>query len=193
MVVEVLDKAQSFRLWRTGAYGNKLRAWSTVGEYLRSDFRGKVALRSRRGGGGQFCVYDVPPWEVPLAWGDLVAEGADPDDVMVNEAAPDQHVVLQGEYWNGSYLGRDGYPRSCYLFYSRTQDQMRAALIRAPEVAEGLRADLMIEQVMSPGSREDWEDLKARFPEHVFELSVYDVFLGDVPRRNALVWEVRRY
>ena len=61
------------------------------------------------------------------------------------------------------------------------------------EEASGLRADLLLSSVMTPSSLDDWEMLTSRFPGHVLEVSVYDRCLGDVPGRNALVWEVRRY
>jgi hypothetical protein len=54
-------------------------------------------------------------------------------------------------------------------------------------------ASLLIREAMTPSSYDDWLMLIDRYPGHVLEVSIYDRCLGDVPGRNALVWEVRRY
>jgi len=176
-----------------GVYRNKLRSWETLSDYRSSGFGGLVALRAREGGGGQFCVYDLAPHHVQPAVDDLVSRGVSSDSIMVNEMVPSESTLIQGEYWNAPYQGRDGYPVHCYLLYSRVKHSMRRALALAPETAEGLRADLLLKDAMTPGSYEDWQELLQKFPDHALEVSVYDICVGDVPGRNALVWEVRRY
>jgi len=46
---------------------------------------------------------------------------------------------------------------------------------------------------MTPSSHDDWNELLERYPGHVLEVSIYDRCLGDLPNRNSLVWEVRKY
>jgi hypothetical protein len=47
---------------------------------------------------------------------------------------------------------------------------------------------------MTPSSWADFEALLELYPSHVLEVSVYaGTTVGDVPGRNAVVWEVRRY
>jgi hypothetical protein len=70
---------------------------------------------------------------------------------------------------------------------------MRDALGIDTQIAQGLRADLLIREAMTPASYDDWQILLERYPGHVFEVSIYDRCLGDCPNRNALVWEIRRY
>lgn len=187
----VLSKARNYQLWRSGEYGNKLRSWRTVDEWGASGFRGLVALRTLAGGGGR-CEYDLSPEEVAVVLESWSSRGVRRDHVTVDEAAPAGDVVLQGEYLNDVY-GTGGEASWGYLLYSRTRLQMRDALTAAPEVASGLRADLLLSSVMTPASLDDWRVLTDRYPGHVLEVSVYGRCLGDVPGRNALVWEVRRY
>jgi hypothetical protein len=70
---------------------------------------------------------------------------------------------------------------------------MRDALKLAPSVAQGLYSDVLIREAMTPSSYEDWKVLLDQYPGHVLEVSIFSRCLGDIPGRNALVWEVRRY
>lgn len=189
-VPPILNKRENFRLWQSGAFGNKLRAWRTPDEWLDSDFRGQVVLRSLMDGGGP-CEYNLTREQAHrsiLRWEEA---GVPRERIMVNEAAPDQCVLLQGEYLNDIHLGDA--PNWGYFYYSRVRAQMRDALKAAPEVSCGLRSDMLLRLAMTPSSYEDWLVLLERYHGHVFEVSIYDRCLGDVPGRNALVWEVRRY
>ena len=187
----VLSKPQNYRLWQGGAFGNKLRAWRTVAEWRESGFGGMVVLRTVMGGNGP-CRYNLNPEEVDAVVDGWLALGIPPDMIMVNEAAPDDDVILQGEYLNDIYE-IDGEAGWGYFRYSRARAQMRDALAAAPEVAHRLRSDLLLELAMTPASHDDWSLLLERHPGHVLEVSIYDRCLGDTPGRNALVWEVRRY
>ena len=57
----------------------------------------------------------------------------------------------------------------------------------------GLRADMMVRGCMTPSSYSDWRELLDLYPGHVLEVSIWDSCIGDVPGRNAVVWEIRKY
>jgi hypothetical protein len=198
MASPVLTKKQNYRLWQGGAFGNKLRAWRTVDEWRASGFRGKAALRQLGLGGGR-CFYNVGPDDVGLVLGRWYVEGVSLENVMVNEMAPDEAMVLQGEYLNDICLDEEGFALPGYFFYSTAKLHMRDALHAhpdrelAPQHTYGLRADLLLRAAMTPSSYEDWRVLLEQYPGHVLEVSIYDRCLGNVPGRNALVWEVRGY
>jgi hypothetical protein len=189
-----LTKKENYRLWQGGAYGNKLRSWRTVGEWRASGFAGAVVLRVLGTFVGKECPcrYNLSPGEVEAAVSEWIAQGVDRDNIMVNEAAPDQAVILQGEYRN-DIVELDGGVYWGLFHYSRARMQMRDALAVAPEASRSLRSDLLIRLAMTPSSYDDWLLLLDRYPGHVFEVSIYDHYLGDCPGRNALVWEVRKY
>lgn len=186
----ILNKRTNYRLWQSGAFGNKLRAWRSMDEWRDSGFAGLVVLRSLMEGGGP-CEYNLTCERAEEAARRWFANGHPLDRIMVNEAAPDQSVLLQGEYLNDIHLGGPSYWG--YFHYSRVKAQMRDALKEAPELAQGLRSDMMLRVAMTPSSYEDWLLLLDRYHGHVFEVSIYERCLGDTPGRNALVWEVRRY
>jgi hypothetical protein len=188
----ISSKAQNYRLWRGGAYGNKLRSWRGVDEWRSSGFRGRVALRSLVGGGGP-CLYDLGPADLEARYRDWRASGIPGHAITIDEMAPAGSTVLQGEYLNEPFVTDDGGPAWGYFLYSRDRTPMRAALRFRSAVARGLVSDLMIKGAMTPSSYEDWRELLGRWPGHVLEVSIYDRCLGDVPHRNALVWEIRRY
>ena len=187
----VLSKQQNYCLWQGGAFGNKLRAWRTVAEWKDSGFEGKIVLRTVVDGCGP-CEYNLIPDEVDFIVEGWLALGIKLDSIMVNEAAPDGDVILQGEYLNDIYEigGEVGWG---YFKYSRARAQMRDALAAAPEVAHRLRSDQLLKLAMTPASHDDWKLLLERYPGHVLEVSIYDRCLGDTPGRNALVWEIRKY
>lgn len=189
----ITSKKQNYRLWQAGAFGNKLRAWRTVDEWRASGFTGQIVLRTLMNvGGSGRCFYGLSPDQIEDHVSRLLGSGVALDDIMINESAPDDTMILQGEYLNDIAVVDDKVLWGWFL-HSRARLQMRKALANAPERAHGLRADLLLRMAMTPSSYEDWRDLLDRYPGHALEVSIYDRCLGDVPGRNALVWEVRRY
>lgn len=186
-VEKILTKHENYRSWQAGDFGNKLRAWTSLEAWRESGFSGIVVLRVLRAGGGGPTVYNLRPEDVDYAAELWIASGIPKDCIMVNEAAPDKLAILQGEYANTAYGVAD------YFLYTRTRANMHVALAAKKAVATGLLARLLVRQTMTTSSYEDWCGLIARYPGHVLEVSIYDRCLGDLPHRNALVWEVRRY
>ena len=189
----VLNKKENYRLWQSGAFGNKLRAWRTVDEWRESGYDGLVALRTLLSVGGSGpCAYDVSPDQVGRVCDYWRILGVPVASIMVNEMGP-RGEILQGEYFNGITIGENGDTLWGDFFYSTTPKPMRDALRLDGTETYGLRADFLIRNAMTPASYEDWQQLLTDYPDHVLEVSIYDRCLGDLPHRNALVWEVRRY
>ena len=187
----VTTKKQNYRLWQSGAFGNKLCAWRTAEEWRSSGFGGLVALRTLGNGGGK-CLYSVSPQKVVPLIDDWCRSGISPDDIMINEMAPDQDVVLQGEYLNDISVIYGQTVWGCFS-HSRALKSMRDALRERSQFCYGLQADMQLKSAMTPSSYSDWQLLLKQYPKHVLEVSIYNRCLGDIPGRNALVWEVRRY
>ena len=185
----VKSKKQNYALWQNGFFGNKLRAWRSFDEWKKSGFNGNVALRVLGQTGAGYCSYDNQPEDVEEAINSFVSLGYRFEDVMINEMAPSYELILQGEYSNEFLLshGRG------YFLYSFSKNHMRDALKYDSKVAVGLMADLLIKNSMTPSSHDDWLLLIDRYPEHVFEVSIFEKCLGDIPGRNTLVWEIRKY
>lgn len=181
----VLTKKDNYILWQGGFFGNKLRSWRSVDEWRASKFSGMVSIRTLVAGGGP-CFYDVDDDKVE---GIIAGLGLPSDQVMINESAPNDAVLLQGEYRNDACI--DG---SYDVFlHSWIQLKMRDALRKSSSTVTGLQARLLVQGLMTPSSFADWQVLIDRYPGHVLEVSIYNRCFGDTPQRNALVWEVRRF
>jgi hypothetical protein len=114
--------------------------------------------------------------------------GVGGDEVVVCEMAPDHRLVVAGEYHHDPLP--DGSFR--HFFYSTACKPMRVALREDGQVASGLHATAILRHSMTERSWSDFEEIVLSYPGHVVEVSVYNHCLGDLPGRNALVWEVRR-
>lgn len=137
-------------------------------------------------------------------------------DLYFNESAPDDRLLLQGEYHND---------HTRYLMYSRAQLAMKDALalpldhdymgmilcgfrVEGPteywqaaaeserqhrHESEGLKTEMLLRANMNANSWEDFNILRDEYPGHIIEFGCYDCELGSVTGRNTLMWEVRHY
>jgi hypothetical protein len=195
----VLTKEQNYRLWQGGAYGNRLRAWRTYREWhndviLLNRFEGLTVLRQLGSGGGR-CSYDLDRSGTINTYTQWIYDLDVPaGEIMFNEASPRDRAVVQGEYLNDVRVVADGSVASGIFRYSTVRGRhMRDSMAERTEEASGLRADAILRSAMTPSSYEDWRVLLDEYPGHVLEVSVFDCCVGDLPDRNALVWEVRTY
>jgi hypothetical protein len=187
----ILSKKENYRLWRRGCYGNMLRSW-TVDEWQKVKFQNKVAVRTLLCGGGGPCIYNLEPDQAESEIIKLRKSGIAADQIMINEMAPNNQIIIQGEFFNG-ILVIDEVTYWNHFFYSYMKLPMRAALKYAGLTIANLQAHLLLKSCMTPASWEDWNLLCDQYPDHVLEVSIYDCCLGDLPNRNTLVWEIRKY
>jgi len=184
----VLTKRENLRRIELGLYGNRLRTWRTLGDLRASGWAGLVTIRTLMGGGGP-CVYDVPALSVGFV---VEALGLPERDVYFNQGAVDSSVIIQGEYLN-DVVRVDGRTFDGVLLFSTVKLKMRDALRAESRTVYGLAGQTALRAEMTPSSWADFEALLELYPSHVLEVSVYAGTVGDVPGRNAVVWEVRRY
>jgi hypothetical protein len=185
----VTGKRRNYDLWTSGAYGNRLRSWRSVGDWRRSGFTGPVALRQLGPSGEGRCTYGLCPEAAEVVYPLWLTLGIRAEEVVICEQAPDDRLVVVGEYHH------DVLPDGSYrhFFHSRVKKSMRVALREGGRVATGLVATAILRGAMTDRSWGDFGELVLAYTGHVAEVSVYDHCLGDLPGRNALVWEVRRY
>ncbi len=104
------------------------------------------------------------------------------DDMYFIEPAPDEHLVIQGEFFNS-------FDR--YLMVSAEQVVMKKTKLWSH--VTGLRSLMLLRAAMTTDSYEDFQILLDQYPEHVIEFGCYGINCGDCPGRNTIIWEVRRY
>lgn len=174
------SKAEFYRRYLKGEFGNRARDWSSWPELRDSGFRGLIGIRSLYRGGP--CWYNVP--RETMERGEWPA-GCNPDRVNFSEMLPDQFLILQGEIVR--------MPTGLELFYSTVRKPMRMALSEGPRNARGSAALEIARFAMWPTSFSDFEALMERYPDAAIEFSCYEVAVGNIPHRNTVFWEVREY
>jgi hypothetical protein len=175
------DKRSAYQLYYNGAFGNKLRTWDSYDEIVRSGYKGLVTIRYKQSW-SRFLTYNVKVGEIPALLKRYQGEGADLKLMTFNEAAPDERIIVQGEYMN-----LDGEE---WFFYSTEKTRMRQALQHAKHMS-GPGVRLVLKSAMAPSSYADFLALIEKCPDHVVEFSVYEINLGILPGRNTIFWEVR--
>jgi len=185
--MRIASKAEFYRLWRSGALGNRPRAWATVGEALASmaplvAIRGSSASARRLGGAPHWIVWRD---ELEASCRDWHRQGF--GAFALDEPAPDHLVLLQGEVcrtwrgWGGTLGVRTGV---------RMREAMASGLLRA---WSGLAVKALLDQYLDPSSREDIDALLDLYPDATIEFASYKCDVGIIPGRNTLIWEVRDY
>jgi hypothetical protein len=194
--MKITNKRDMYALYQAGAFGNKLKTWAFPDFFVQvslsimaSTFKDKwqnktFSMRYAGPQGGGWAAYNATTEEVLKNACDWVSQGADKRFIQVNESAPDDRLVIQGEVQRG-LMGLD-------LTYSTEKTKMRLAMAN-PSHAVGLRASLLLQHYMTP---DDWEDLNLlldTYEDAVVEFSTYEMELGDCPHRRTVFWEVRSY
>jgi len=69
---------------------------------------------------------------------------------------------------------------------------MRPAM-KNPDRAIGLKAKFILEKYLNSSDYDTIMDLLNIYPDHIIEFTVFDHYVGTIPNRNTIIWEVRRY
>jgi hypothetical protein len=181
-------KAEFYRRYREGEFGNSLRSWATLGELRDSRYSGTVTARNRTP--GKKCLYGVPAGIIHVA---LLNNGLRPEDCSFNESAPDDRLLIQGELARAE--------KGLYLYYSTAQTTMREALSAGKgRHAYGLEAASLLKSRCNAVGYDmlmdllDLYDTSVRANDMVVvEFGVYENCLGCCKSNNVIIWEVRAY
>lgn len=166
-------------------FGNMLRTWATLDEFFASSYTGSVSLRYKGNHGGGFAAYGVSRDEVESKIAQWISEGAVPSLIKINESAPDDEILFQGEVMRS--------PNYLSMRYSTLKEGMRTALYTKQSHVEGLQAVMLLKTSIDPASWDEFQDLLEIYDDAVVEFSIWNVDIGMVPRRNTIFWEVRHY
>ena len=180
----ITTKRQNYALCHSGGYGNRVRQWVSIEDWKASGYMGVLALRVALQQGGGPKEFHVRPSMVE-DWASLwnMMYGVRRDQIRLSEMA-DGRRILQGQYAN-DFTGE--------FLHTFETGPMPEALAKSHGYSFGLRSRMLMRAHMTPSSYADLEVLLERYPDHVFEISVWASCLGDTPGRNAIIWEIRRY
>lgn len=173
----IRNKKQFYRLWRQGLLGNRPRTWKDAAELERSGYQGKVTVRSSK----------LTDWKTlyRVSVSEALILGRAELHLTFNESMPDEVLTLQGEVMRSH--------RELELTYSTQPGLAMKEAMKESTKVSGVVALGILHHFLRPASQEELWELLDRYPDHVVEFSAYDRAVGELPHRNAVVWEVRSY
>lgn len=178
----ITTKEKFYRLWDAGLLGNRLNTWEGPIQYLGERGYSKtdlLVIRDKNPSG--YCKYDIRTDHLIREWVNAVNQGCDP---VLNEAMDPSRVLLNAE---ARYIAEHGFT----LTYSLERLHMRPAIAKAARHAIGTKAMAIVRHFLDGNSQDDLFGLFERYPDHVIEFTALDKYVGILPRRNTLIWEVR--
>lgn len=170
----VLSKSDFYKRFLSGEFGNMLRTWKNIEEFKKSKYNGLVSVRSKSIGGK--TRYNIPSTQVENIFKN--------EDVIINEAAPDHLLIIQGEVMESV--------RFIELLYSPIKNRMKIALKKKSILKYGISALKTIQYCMDTHSYDWIRYLIHEYKDHVVEFSCYSQGLGTLGF-NTIIWEVRKY
>lgn len=189
------SKVVQFDVWQAGLFGNMLRTWNSLKEIESSGYRGTLSMRYKGDVGGKWTKYNVNIHDVAIVQQEWISQGAELGRITFNESAPDTDLVVQGEVMHCDsekrYVDKEGF--GLFFRYSCKPMKMRDALKTDQHHAWRLEARMLLERFLTPASYSDISELLEYFPGHSVEFSTYRYCLGNIPGRNTIFWEVRKY
>ena len=181
------NKAECYLLYQNGFFGNQPKTWNSYEEIIKSGYKGNVTIRTKeRIAGVATTKYNVRPEDIEKEIDYITQQGLRIDKITFNESMPDNVLLIQGELTRTE--------EGLYFNYSTEKTQMNTALRgENSKIATGLTAKMLLKTNLTPESYEDLEKLLDTFPNDIIEISAWDKNIGNIPGRNAIVWEVRNY
>jgi hypothetical protein len=186
-VTVITTKNEFLALWNAGHLGNKPRTWPDLAAALDGDYRGCFSCRDGRPD-SRLSRYNVPYDRLIDVVAEMEALGA--RWVHFNESAPDDRLTIQGEYLDGFVGGSlSGTPWNKYLMWGTEQTQMKR--VKQWHHTQGSASLAILRAYLNDNSWDDFQALLEAYPNHIIEFSAYECFVGNLPGRNTLIWEVR--
>lgn len=180
----VTNKDAFYRRFLRGEFGNYSPMWSTLEEWEKSNYKGKIAIRTK--GVGTRCDYLVPYEQVYDRVRSFERDGYKRSDMHFSAMVPDQDILVQGYASICPYNGLEFY---CAF----TPKPMRQALSEDGVTYTGLTAHQIIKWGMNASSWDWFQFLLDEYPDHVVEFTCLRYNWGVLPWDNTMFWEVRLY
>ena len=180
---QINNKSSCYKLYEAGCFGNKPLTWSSFDEILKSSWKGKISMRSKRGILRRNVIYALPIEKVPLAVKKWKRLGNPESEIGFNQSMPDEHLIIQGEITRFNALT---------LRYSTLKKPMNQALAEEERECYNEEAYRLIRRSLDSSSYENLEILLETWPGSVVEFSTYNIPVGNL-HLNTIFWEVRNY
>lgn len=178
-------KSYSYMLYHAGWFGNIAKTWSSLEEVKQSGWKESICIRSKKGIARNKTRYNIPLNEADKIIKEMINEGIKKEEFTFNQSMPDNCLTIQGEIM----LSEMG----IYLLYTKVKKPMNLGLKEESFHSWGLKAKALLEHYLSPVSLDEIYLLLNQFPDSIIEFSSYSCYVGNLPNRNTVIWEVRNY
>lgn len=182
----IRTKAQMYELLRTGALGNTIPQFFSLGDWQNSPDYAKYdewGVRVLRAGDPRMRL-NVPRDKVTQ----YVATNFPDGNGFNISPMIDQWVIFKGEVCELDFS-----PFGWCMLATDTKGSWRESLRDHGKTFRGLKAQLALQHYCDPASYENIKTLLNLYPAHVVEFSVCDRNVGVIPGRNCVIWECRLY
>jgi hypothetical protein len=194
MMQKILNKHQAMDCYHSGIFGNHLRSWiglvpfTQEGVWAMHDRPKRFVMRVVGVGAGPTFSNINTADEMLTAYNHCKQLRYQDNQIWLGEQAPDERIIIQGHLYNG--ICDDIF----HLFeYTTRPMNLSISHRKGFKTMHGLQTHLVLKEVMSIESWYDFNERLTWYPNHVFEFTVFDCFLGNLPHRNVILWEVRCY
>jgi len=178
VINKVRSKEEMKKLLVSGMLGNTLRVWDYY-NLVRDKYNGMVTIRHNEAD-SKLCKYSVSQSDILKT---ISEWNVSIDEFYFNESAPDDRLILQGEYT---------FYKDHILFFSKEKKPMREALMSGKH-KHGSDVICLLHKNMNQKSFKEFEDLRWRYKASVIEFSIFDCCVGKNEGCNTVFWEVRNY
>lgn len=185
---EITTKTQNYKLLRSGEFGNTFDTFLNIKDAIKSKYNSFGLRYSDRSANGNnffaLCKRD----ELLKTYNDFIKCGANPKSIIFSASDNDDKskILIQGEV---GIINEE-----FELAYSTIKGiTNREASNRGYKRCTGLTAMKMLQYYLWPSDYEWLIDLIYKYPNHIIEFSTFDAELGNIPHRNTVIWEVRKY
>lgn len=178
---KILNKKENYALYNSNYFGNKTQTWNTPEEIIKSNWKGLICIRSKKGIDRKFVIYNV---NLNSGLEILKQRNIPLSQVIFNQPMPDEYLTIQGEVMR--------LETGLYLRYTQIKKPMNLALTEQDLTIQGLKAKFLLQKYLDAKSYENLMNLLEEFPESVIEFSTYSRGVGNL-KTNTVFWEVRNY
>lgn len=178
-------KGRMYDMLASGAFGNTVPSWSNLEKWTADPETVRYAswgIRTLSAGG--LCRLYCPREEVEATVQEYQRKGFDCNiSVMVDAIT---RVTLWADVYD-SQIGVQVYG----IENPGRGKSWRQLMPSEGRQYSGLTARMLLQKHLNANSLADLEDVLAKWPGHIVELSALERCFGTVPGRNAVIWEVR--
>ena len=182
MAERITSKKRMYELLGAGAFGNTVKAFMSLDEWLGRDGRWDAPLWGVRSlvAGDPRAKLDVPTGEVAGYCRQTFRDGEFNITPMV-----DPMLVWRGQV----FRSHDGLV--CEGAAGLRHLKWREVMARHAREWSGSAATALLRHTLNDNSFDDLQTLLDTYPDHVVEFTALERCFGTVPGRNSVVWEVR--